>query len=733
MRGKRRIVENIRKTAILNVNYEEAIAMVSIEEKIQALVDEFYTEWQKDDKKDKWDVLEGFSEAHQIAVTFGNFNYQVENGGLSQWVYNGYFHDDAEKFIEYLEVGAELDERCRTILDRVYKIDQYAQEMDSDRYGNYHDPGEDGESGFIGDLINCDAFDSWYYKNCDKDDWWEVVGGVIEKVTGLELAQAGQDDRSGEEAAPINPPLRVYIENVHDDRIGGFTMPLPAKPEMFQGFFEGAEITGWQDIEIVELYSDIDGLGKILTESIKKTMSPDTLDELNYLAARIQDLHRDEHGYGIFAAAVEAKRHSGDATELINLTFTENINRFDCWPVFSEKEYGDILVNQFLPDEHIEAFVRLRDSENPDDRALAAHIEKLEAHVDVKAFGRTVVKEQDGIFTEHGYLIGGDGLENYYKGTQDIPPEHRIFTKPDETVRQPMKLDGVDIAATILKLHAISGGDNMFHAPDNLRTLFDCQDRNYILLIDSSDVCLYPVARAYMRGTEAAAFISLGSKASEEGADFSAFAVRVLNRDENGATGDLIELNAKALDANVSRHAVAPDRIDVVYSNGASKSYDLWDWAELPQYARDDIREYTTHFPEGSLVEAERRYTSFVGANETVSMADSFDAHLPALNAAYMAAAENPQPGMIRINNEAAKEMLARGDADIYRMMPGGAEKLAPIEATRPASFESNRDLAIKREDIAGLDKWAERAVKNIQRQAERAERRQDKNKGEEL
>ena len=55
--------------------------------KIQALMDEAYSEWQKDGNKSKgkWDILDGFPVAHQIAVTFGNFNYQVENGGIEQW------------------------------------------------------------------------------------------------------------------------------------------------------------------------------------------------------------------------------------------------------------------------------------------------------------------------------------------------------------------------------------------------------------------------------------------------------------------------------------------------------------------------------------------------------------------------------------------------------------------------------------------------------------------------
>ncbi len=136
--------------------------MAAFEDKIQTLMDEFYTEWQKEENKgkSKWDVLDGLSSAHQIAVVLGNFNYQVENGGISQWIYNGYFHDDADQLIEYLETGTKLDERCQTILDRIYTLSQYAQETDCDREGNFYD--EDGENSFIGDMINSDAFDTWY-------------------------------------------------------------------------------------------------------------------------------------------------------------------------------------------------------------------------------------------------------------------------------------------------------------------------------------------------------------------------------------------------------------------------------------------------------------------------------------------------------------------------------------------------------------------------------------------
>ncbi len=134
--------------------------MAAFGDRIQSLMDEVYGEWQKEgnQNKGKWDILDGFSEAHQIAVVFGNFNYQVENGGISQWIYNGYFHDDAEKFTEFLEAGAVSDERCQNILGALRKLGRYAAETDCGRDGYYHDT-DDGERGFIGDIIDYDFED----------------------------------------------------------------------------------------------------------------------------------------------------------------------------------------------------------------------------------------------------------------------------------------------------------------------------------------------------------------------------------------------------------------------------------------------------------------------------------------------------------------------------------------------------------------------------------------------
>ena len=415
--------------------------MATFGEKIQALMDEVYAGWQKEENKgkSKWDVLGTYSEAHQIAVVFGNFNYQVENGGLEQWVYNGYFHDDADKLIEYLETGAELDERCRNLLDRVYKLDQYANETECDRYGYYEDPDDDGGSGFIGDLVDCGAFDTWYYEHCGNDDWWETVSGIIDKTGEHDVALS--HDSGEPEDTPLQPDhletanahrsLRVYVENTHNERLGGFTMPLPTKPKDLRPFLDNIEINDPQDIRIKEIRSDTVGLDEAVTDAIFNSMSPDALNELNYLAAKIDALH--PAALEMYVTILDADRHCGTFAELINLM--ENLDLFNIQPAFSAEQYGEFLIDT-AKDNTSAVFDKLEHSEYSDERELAQYILRLEAHVDAAAYGRAAAELENGVFTESGYLTESEGFREVYRGPEDIPAEYRVVQSATQAKEQ---------------------------------------------------------------------------------------------------------------------------------------------------------------------------------------------------------------------------------------------------------------------------------------------------------
>jgi hypothetical protein len=65
--------------------------------------------------------------------------------------------------------------------------------------------------------------------------------------------------------------------------------------------------------------------------------------------------------------------------------------------------------------------------------------------------------------------------------------------------------------------------------------------------------------------------------------------------------------------------------------------------------------------------------------------------------------------------------------------MPNDMERLSPIDAVKVMAYQSCREFAIRCYDWAGIEKWAQRAAKEILRQNERGERDKSRHKGEEL
>jgi hypothetical protein len=98
-----------------------------------------------------------------------------------------------------------------------------------------------------------------------------------------------------------------------------------------------------------------------------------------------------------------------------------------------------------------------------------------------------------------------------------------------------------------------------------------------------------------------------------------------------------------------------------------------------------------------------------------------------------MVCADNPQFDMLRVAPEVAKEILAQSAADVFRLMPKKTMKLSPIDAIKIPAYTFCREFAVRGDDWAGIEKWAQRAAGDILRQNERGEQSKTKNKGEEI
>ena len=104
------------------------------------------------------------------------------------------------------------------------------------------------------------------------------------------------------------------------------------------------------------------------------------LDELNYLASKLDDMSQDE--YKRFQAAMKIGDHTGSIQELINLT--ENL---DCYNVYSNIHDHDDLGRYYI--EELDAI------QVP---------EHLRNYIDYEAYGRDIALEESGQFTDLGYV-----------------------------------------------------------------------------------------------------------------------------------------------------------------------------------------------------------------------------------------------------------------------------------------------------------------------------------------
>ena len=101
------------------VNVEEIEKPIEVESLVQQLMNSAFEKWDK--KNISYDdFLDLISDLEREAVIFGNFNYQVENGGHSQWIGNGYASSTIDDLIEFLKktINTEISNLVADNLER---------------------------------------------------------------------------------------------------------------------------------------------------------------------------------------------------------------------------------------------------------------------------------------------------------------------------------------------------------------------------------------------------------------------------------------------------------------------------------------------------------------------------------------------------------------------------------------------------------------------------------------
>lgn len=201
-------------------------------------------------------------------------------------------------------------------------------------------------------------------------------------------------------------PFEAFITNLgkyNEGELVGEWVKFPTTPEKLQEVFERIGI-GSQD-EFGSVYEEwfitdydcyVDGLYDELGEY-------ESLDELNYLASKLEELGDTEYEH--FQAAMQISDYTGSIKDLINLT--DNLDKYD---VLSGIEDYDDLGRYYIEE--------LGTMEVP---------EHLRNYIDYEAYGRDIALDEISDFTDYGYVYDNQSrFVEYYDGDREnIPEEYR--------------------------------------------------------------------------------------------------------------------------------------------------------------------------------------------------------------------------------------------------------------------------------------------------------------------
>ena len=222
-------------------------------------------------------------------------------------------------------------------------------------------------------------------------------------------------------------PFAVFITNLgkyNEGELVGEWVKFPTTAEEMKEVFKRIGIGQRDDFGqpyeewfITDYDCYVDGLYSKLGEY-------ENLDELNYLASKLDEMSNSE--YAQFQAGMEMGDHCGSLQEIINLT--ENL---DCYEVYPHIADYDDLGRYYI-----------------DELEVMQVPEHLQNYIDYEAYGRDVAMDENGSFTDQGYVRDtGDRFCEYYDGERgSIPDEYRVMTFQDDLPEEEKSEWAMDIA-----------------------------------------------------------------------------------------------------------------------------------------------------------------------------------------------------------------------------------------------------------------------------------------------
>ena len=227
-----------------------------------------------------------------------------------------------------------------------------------------------------------------------------------------------EKERSEQMAEPI---LSGYLSNLGkytEGRPAGEWVTFPTTAEHLKEVFDriGIDFKHYEEWHFTEFQSPIPGLAEHLSEYSHP-------DELNYLGKLLEMQFDDDREK--FIAAIEYGDHADSLQDIINLA--QNLDCYWIYPsIHNEEEYGRYLVDE------------LEEPELP---------EEAKKYFMYEEYGRDASINDDGMFTEKGYIYNNRNTFTEWYDGRDVPQEYRVTPQPPQRSRPDPEKADFDAAA----------------------------------------------------------------------------------------------------------------------------------------------------------------------------------------------------------------------------------------------------------------------------------------------
>ena len=272
--------------------------------------------------------------------------------------------------------------------------------------------------------------------------------------TQEEAAQPQQTTATPERREPVNEVFSIFLDNRAEAQTGGphgYWLSLPTSAEQVQEALKEIHITAdnQQDLFIGD-FSAPEGKPLELPEDLIKTAS---VDELNFLAAQLQKLDAVE------LAELNAVMQSPAKMQTIGqlLDYAENT---DCFVLINAKD------NRSLGEYYL------------NDSGLFVVPDPWKPAIDTDRLGSFIANEEQGTFTDYGYILRtSDEWQRVHEG-QPVPEEYRVMAYPaPEILREESKVQPEAAApakapqpVTPILLNGQNSAERMKEITDRLET-----------------------------------------------------------------------------------------------------------------------------------------------------------------------------------------------------------------------------------------------------------------------